>query len=87
MKLAYIGQNQDSGLYPKKSGVIFFKAKLLNPKHGAPTDMKISRYSFIAPALSVKTFTFFIVIRLVTLGCVKNRLLERCSHHALDSIV
>ena len=34
MKLAYIGQNQDSGLYPKKSGVIFFKAKLLNPKHG-----------------------------------------------------
>ena len=34
MKLAYIGQNQDSGLYPKKSGVIFFKAKLLNQKHG-----------------------------------------------------
>ena len=36
MKLAYIGQNQNSGLYPKKFGVIFFKAKLLNPKHGAP---------------------------------------------------
>ena len=34
MKLAYIGQNQDSGVYPKKLGVIFFKAKLLNPKHG-----------------------------------------------------
>ena len=34
MKLVYVGQNQDSGLYPKKSGVIFFKAKLLNPKHG-----------------------------------------------------
>ena len=34
MKLPYIGQNQDSGLHPKKSGVIFFKAKLLNPKHG-----------------------------------------------------
>ena len=38
MKLAYIGQNQDSGLYPKKSGVIFFKAKLLNPKHGDLND-------------------------------------------------
>ena len=34
MKLEYIGKNQDSGLYPKKSGLIFFKAKLLNPKHG-----------------------------------------------------
>ena len=33
LKLAYVGQNQDSGLYPKKSGVIFSKAKLLNPKH------------------------------------------------------
>ena len=34
MKLSYVGQNQDSGLYPKTLGVIFFKAKLLNPKHG-----------------------------------------------------
>ena len=34
LKLTYIAQNQDSGLYPKKLGVIFFKAKLLNPKHG-----------------------------------------------------
>ena len=34
MKLAYIGQNQDSGLNPKNSGVILLKAKLLNPKHG-----------------------------------------------------
>ena len=34
MNPEYAGQNQDSGLHPKKSGVIFFKPKLLNPKHG-----------------------------------------------------
>ena len=28
------GQNQDSKLGPKKSWVIFFKPKLLDPKHG-----------------------------------------------------
>ena len=33
MKLEYAGQNQDSGLHAKKSGVIFFKPKLLTWKH------------------------------------------------------
>ena len=28
------GQNQDSELGAKKSGVIFFKPKLLDPEHG-----------------------------------------------------
>ena len=32
-KLEHCGQNQVSGLHPKKSGVIFFKPKLLDPKH------------------------------------------------------
>ena len=35
MNLEYVGQNQDSGLYAKKSGVIFFKPKLFGKKHGA----------------------------------------------------
>ena len=30
--LEYCGQNQVSGLHPKKSGVIFFQPKLLDPK-------------------------------------------------------
>ena len=33
--MANASQNQDSGLHPKKSGVIFFKPKVLDPKHGA----------------------------------------------------
>ena len=32
-KLEYVGQNQVSGLHAKKSGVIFFQPKLLDPKH------------------------------------------------------
>ena len=40
----YIGQNQDRGLYPKKLGVIFFKAKLLNPKHGVLNMWRKSAY-------------------------------------------
>ena len=35
MKIVNLGQNQDSKLGPKKSGVISFNPKLLNPKHGA----------------------------------------------------
>ena len=35
MKLEYAGQNENSGLYPKKFGVIFFQPKLLDSKHGA----------------------------------------------------
>ena len=34
MNPEYAGQNQDSGLNAKKSGVIFFKPKLLDKKHG-----------------------------------------------------
>ena len=33
LKQEYCGQNQVSGLHPKKSGVIFFQPKLLDPKH------------------------------------------------------
>ena len=35
MNLSYVGQNQDSRLYAKKSRVIFLKPKLLDLKHGA----------------------------------------------------
>ena len=49
MKLAYIGQNQDSGLYPKKSGVIFFKAKLLNPKHGDMNHVTVFEDGLVSP--------------------------------------
>ena len=31
--MANAGQNQNNGLHPKKSGVIFFKPLLLNKKH------------------------------------------------------
>ena len=34
MNPKYAGQNQDSGLRAKKSGVIFFKPKVLDYKHG-----------------------------------------------------
>ena len=33
MSPEYVGQNQDSRLHPKKSGVIFFQPKILTPKH------------------------------------------------------
>ena len=32
-KLESVGQNHFSGLHAKKSGVIFFQPKLLDPKH------------------------------------------------------
>ena len=32
-KLESVGQNHSSGLHAKKSGVIFFQPKLLDPKH------------------------------------------------------
>ena len=34
VKLESVGQNHFSGLHAKKSGVIFFQPKLLDPKHG-----------------------------------------------------
>ena len=33
VKLESVGQNHFSGLHAKKSGVIFFQPKLLDPKH------------------------------------------------------
>ena len=35
-KLESVGQNHFSGLHAKKSGVIFFQPKLLDPKHSDP---------------------------------------------------
>ena len=32
--MANAGQNQNNGLHPKNSGVIFFKPLLSDPKHG-----------------------------------------------------
>ena len=34
LNLSYVGQNQDSGLHAKRSGVIFFKPFILDTKHG-----------------------------------------------------
>lgn len=42
MNLEYVGQNQDSGLYAKKSGVILFKPKLLGKKHGSEEEGEVS---------------------------------------------
>ena len=35
LKLEYAGQNENSGLYPKKFGVICFQPLLLDSEHGA----------------------------------------------------
>ena len=36
--VSYTSQNQNSGVEPKKLGVIFSKPKLLTKKHGASHD-------------------------------------------------
>ena len=40
LRLESVGQNQVSGLNPKKSGVIFFKPKLLLQKHSVQDYIK-----------------------------------------------
>ena len=44
LKLEYVGQNQAIELHAKKSGVIFFKPKLLDPKHSV-TQAQIRAYN------------------------------------------
>ena len=43
LRLESVGQNQVSGLHPKKSGVIFFKPKLLLHKHSG-SSMYVCMY-------------------------------------------
>ena len=43
LKLEYCGQNEVSGLHPKKSGVIFFQPKLLDAKH----SVRCRKFTFL----------------------------------------
>ena len=45
MKLEYAGQNQNSRLYAKKSGVIFFQPLLLDSKHGEQGLCRMKEYT------------------------------------------
>ena len=45
MKLEYAGQNENSGLYPKKFRVIFFQPLLLEKKHGGDGWNRIEQHS------------------------------------------
>lgn len=49
-KLEYFGQNQVSGLHPKKSKVIFFQPRLLDPKHSE----RVRQLFFLNPLMYVE---------------------------------